>query len=53
MAMIVFSSPANLTGAEEKKMGPSRFKRLFFKSRIEVNSESSRNRVAVGNFCGR
>jgi hypothetical protein len=25
MAMIVLSSPATLTGAEEKKTGPSRF----------------------------
>ena len=25
MAMIFFSSPATLTGAEEKKTGPSRF----------------------------
>jgi hypothetical protein len=27
--MIVFSSPVTLTGAEEKKMGPSRFRPDF------------------------
>jgi hypothetical protein len=30
MAMIVLSSPATLTGAEEKKTGPSRFSADFF-----------------------
>jgi hypothetical protein len=30
MAMIVLSSPATVTRAEEKKTGPSRFKPLFF-----------------------
>jgi hypothetical protein len=30
MAMIVLSSPATLTGSEEKKTGPSRFRPLFF-----------------------
>jgi hypothetical protein len=30
MAVIVFSSPATLTGAEEKKTGPSRFRPDFF-----------------------
>jgi hypothetical protein len=29
MAMIVLSSPATLTGAEEKKTGPSRFNEDF------------------------
>jgi hypothetical protein len=29
MAMIVLSSPTTLTGAEEKKTGPSRFRPLF------------------------
>jgi hypothetical protein len=29
MAVIVFSSPATLTGAEEKKTGPSRFRPDF------------------------
>jgi hypothetical protein len=32
MAMIVLSSPATLTGAEEKKTGPSRFIADFFPS---------------------
>jgi hypothetical protein len=32
MAMLVFSSPAILTGAEERKTGPSRFVEDFFKS---------------------
>ena len=32
MAMIVLSSPATLTGPEEKKTGPSRFRPLFFDS---------------------
>jgi hypothetical protein len=29
--MIVLSSPVTLTGAEEKKTGPSRFRLLFYK----------------------
>ena len=29
MAIIVLSSPATLTGSEEKKTGPSRFRRYF------------------------
>jgi hypothetical protein len=29
MAMIVLSSPATLTGAEEKKTGPARFTHVF------------------------
>jgi hypothetical protein len=35
MAMIVLSSPATLTGAEEKKTGPSRFNEDFF-DRIHI-----------------
>jgi hypothetical protein len=29
MAIIFFSSPATLAGSEEKKTGPSRFRRYF------------------------
>jgi hypothetical protein len=35
MAMIVLSSPATLTGAREKKTGPSRFNEDFF-DRIDI-----------------
>jgi hypothetical protein len=31
ITIIVFSSPATLTGAEEKKTGPSRFRPDFWK----------------------
>jgi hypothetical protein len=46
ITIIAFSLPATLTGAEEKKTGPSRFRLLFFQgagltriSQIGTNSE--------------
>ena len=35
-----FSFLKSLSALENKKTGPSRFKRLFLKSRVEVNSDA-------------
>jgi hypothetical protein len=37
MAMIVLSSPATLTGLNEKKTGPSRFRPLFLGGWVDTN----------------
>jgi hypothetical protein len=37
MAMIVLSSPATLTGSEEKKTGPSRFRPLYSGDWVDPN----------------
>jgi hypothetical protein len=37
MAMIVLSSPATLTGSEEKKTGPSRFRPLYSGGWVDTN----------------
>ena len=40
--MIVLSSPATLTGAEEKKTGPSRFRRYFSGGWVDANYANRR-----------
>jgi hypothetical protein len=37
MTMYIFASPATLTGAEEKKTGPSRFNEDFWKKFLDAN----------------
>jgi hypothetical protein len=46
MAMIVLSSPATLTGAEEKKTGPSRFIADFLNGAFDENRSMFATRAA-------
>jgi hypothetical protein len=46
MAMIVLSSPATLTGAEEKKTGPSRFIADFLNGAFDENRSMFITRAA-------
>jgi len=46
MAMIVLSSPATLTGAEEKKTGPSRFIADFLNGAFDGNRSMFATRAA-------
>jgi hypothetical protein len=47
MAMIVLSSPATLTGAEEKKTGPSRFTADFLTELTKLSEFRIYGRAAV------
>jgi hypothetical protein len=50
MAMIVLSSPATLTGAEEKKTGPSRFIADFLNGAFDGNRSmfTKRQQIILG-----